>query len=83
MIVNILRALQETAKGHVREACFKECAAYAEPEMCLAKMFFPYSISSASKIPNLPSVHGVPEDIRGYFEKDICIVFTYPSFELN
>uniref|UniRef100_A0A0M3IG26 Kringle domain-containing protein n=1 Tax=Ascaris lumbricoides TaxID=6252 RepID=A0A0M3IG26_ASCLU len=56
--------VEETAKGHVREACFKECAAYAEPEMCLAKMFFPYSISSASKIPNLPSVHGVPEDIR-------------------
>uniref|UniRef100_A0A914ZUC9 Kringle domain-containing protein n=2 Tax=Parascaris univalens TaxID=6257 RepID=A0A914ZUC9_PARUN len=56
--------VEETARGHVREACFKECAVYAEPEMCLAKMFFPYSISSASKIPNLPSVHGVPEDIR-------------------
>ncbi|VDM44563.1 unnamed protein product [Toxocara canis] len=60
----MLHALQETEKGQVREPCFKDCAAYTEPETCLAKMLFPYSIPSASNIPDLPSVQEIPGDVR-------------------
>uniref|UniRef100_A0A0R3RTD5 Kringle domain-containing protein n=1 Tax=Elaeophora elaphi TaxID=1147741 RepID=A0A0R3RTD5_9BILA len=47
-----------------REACFKQCEAYNHPEFCLAKMFFPYMLSSLSLFDGAPKVEANSESIK-------------------
>lgn len=46
-----------------REACFKQCEGYNEPEFCLAKMFFPYMLPTTS-IRGSPTVETNSESIK-------------------
>uniref|UniRef100_A0A1I8ER53 Kringle domain-containing protein n=3 Tax=Wuchereria bancrofti TaxID=6293 RepID=A0A1I8ER53_WUCBA len=47
-----------------REACFKQCEAYNQPEFCLAKMFFPYMLPSVSLFNGAPIVETKSESIK-------------------